>query len=425
MVEIHRHCVNCVWRHCKFSECTLVDCEYGCGAVTHQCKLQDHGELCPNRIVTCINVHYGCEELLPRYKIKSHLAHCPASVVRCKFTWEHVDRNILNTSVNGVPPHHGTHPLTTHDNSGENFVEKFLQSNLEHIVNNLESEESKEELCSKVFSTMIEPSSSYMAFPEEPYARYCSYGDRFQTEAKLTFVSSATPSACCFYITTKSVQRLQLRVLVQCDKTLRRDEFEQHYKMQHIKVHSALYGWLMHHCPFYEYGCNFSVPRFLPSPQCSFVFNNCSHVFTVKPITGVVAEDLPLVVYSGQQPVDNGHCVPYDLLGLLPVELLCIVLSYLDSGDLFCLSLTSRFLRNACHSMIKGNMVEMTWEHQNCKWKESTKVWKYSCNVQVPHDWQFTDSGSEMKKHLQQCPHAKVPPYGNIQPWHCMPTQLT
>ena len=231
---------------------------------------------------------------------------------------------------------------------------------------------------------MVEPSSSYLAYPEEPYSRYCRYGDPFQVEAKMTFVSSS-PSSCCFYITTKSTHRQQLRVLMQCEKTARRDEFEQHYKMQHIKTHSALYGWLVHHCPFHEYGCNFSVPRLLPSPQSSvFVYNDCSHIFTVKPKTGKDLSVATVGVCSGekytttctlkQQSTYNGHGVYTDLLGQLPVELLCIVMSYLNSSDLFCLSLTSKYLRHTCHSMIKGNMVELTWKQQNCKWKESTKV---------------------------------------------------
>jgi len=331
MVEFHQHCANCVQRNCKFSDCSLLNCEYGCGAVTHQCKLQDHGELCPNKPIVCINERYGCKALLQRHKMMSHLAHCPASVVRCSFTWEHVDRNLITNSV----LHHEIRPLQPPQSKNEEtFVEKFRSSNIKRV---LESEEKEKE-----FSTMVEPTSSHLAYPEEPYTRFCRYGDIFQKEAQMSYIASYSPSACCFYITTKSTQRLQLRVLMQCDKTLRRDEFGQHYKMQHIDIHSALYGWLVHHCPFYEYGCNFNVPRLLPSAKCStFVYNDCSHAFTIKP---TAAEESLLAVSGSSKCTANGY--PGDLLGRLPVELLWVVMSYLDSSDLFCLSLASKFLRH-------------------------------------------------------------------------------
>jgi len=204
MVEFLCHCATCIWRHCKISECTLVDCKYGCGVVTYH----RIGELCPNRIVTCINLHYGYKKLLLQCKIKSHLAHCPASVVRCKFAWEHVDCNILTSNSTSVP-HHETHSLMP-VNNGENFAERFLKSNLERIIDSLEPKEKGKE-----FSTMVKPSSSYLAYPEEPYSQYCRHGDHFP---KMTFISSPSPSSCCFYITTKFTHCLQLRVLMQCEK---------------------------------------------------------------------------------------------------------------------------------------------------------------------------------------------------------------
>ena len=59
--------------------------------------------------------------------------------------------------------------------------------------------------------------------------------------------------------------------------------------------------------------------------------------------------------------------IPVDPLSQLPTEVLHIIISFLDSSGLFCLSMTSRFLRETCYNALKGNMVQLLWQKQEKK----------------------------------------------------------
>ena len=361
VVQAHKHCTTCVSRYCKASDCPIVDCENGCGTVMHQCKMTDHEEVCMNKFVPCVNAHYGCEALLARYKMKTHLAHCPASVVHCKFTWERVDRNII--------------AATDESDRCESvkFAEDFLASDKERAEAKLVNEDRTKEM-----SMMLQPSAAHHLLNGAPYHRSYPYDRR---QGGVT-VRSLSPSFCCFYMTTESTEREQLHMLIRCNETVRRDEFEDHYKTQHSIIHSGLHGWLVHHCPLYEYGCNYSIPRLLPSPKYfELVYNKCSRVFAVR-------ETKPLVVESENSEATQGWYaarlqqqrelaaygysdIPVDPLSQLPTEVLHIIISFLDSSGLFCLSMTSQFLRETCHNAVKGNMVQLSWQKQE---KDLTKV---------------------------------------------------
>ena len=61
----HKHCYNCYsFTLCsrnsdKEESCDFTRCLHKCGAIFHGCKLQEHLELCPNVLVSCINEHIG------------------------------------------------------------------------------------------------------------------------------------------------------------------------------------------------------------------------------------------------------------------------------------------------------------------------------------------------------------------------------
>ena len=130
------------------------------------------------------------------------------------------------------------------------------------------------------------------------------------------------------------------------------------------------------------YGCNYSIPRLLPSPKYfELVYNKCSRVFAVR-------ETKPLVVESENSEATQGWYaarlqqqrelaaygysdIPVDPLSQLPTEVLHIIISFLDSSGLFCLSMTSQFLRETCHNAVKGNMVQLSWQKQE---KDLAKV---------------------------------------------------
>lgn len=370
MEEAHRHCAKCISRYCKIPECPMANCVHGCGAIMHQCKASDHEEVCFQKRVPCINTVYGCEAMMPRDMIKVHLAHCPASLVHCKFIWERVDRN-LTKSQDHISDN------TESDKAERNYVEEFLASDVERIKNNLDLKEKDKEL-----SAMLEPSAAHHLLVGAPHHRSFLYS-RGRTNL---VVKRLSPLVCCFYMTTESSHREQLHILIRCNEIVRRDEFEDHYMVQHNIIHSGLYGWLVHHCPLNEYGCNFSIPRLLPSPKYfKLMYNKCSRVFAAglkDEYLPVRSEDTELVdgwymtrLAQQRELAAYGYDdIPTDPLSHLPVEVFRVIITFLDSSALFCLSLTCQKLRELCGSLIKGNMVQLAWKHHGECWRDISKV---------------------------------------------------
>lgn len=89
---IHDHCFSCYNSYCSETpaedlNCKVIDCEVGCGARLHTCKVKDHYLWCPLVKAPCINCENGCPILIPRWKLGIHLETCPASVIRCSSEW--------------------------------------------------------------------------------------------------------------------------------------------------------------------------------------------------------------------------------------------------------------------------------------------------------------------------------------------------
>ena len=62
---LHEHCETCIKvSKCSVSvcppfSCEIVSCDLACGARFHQCKLEEHIELCTKEKVPCINSENG------------------------------------------------------------------------------------------------------------------------------------------------------------------------------------------------------------------------------------------------------------------------------------------------------------------------------------------------------------------------------
>ena len=88
----HSHCQNCMKTVCLVPDdppqsCLVTHCQSDCGATYHECKEQEHKQLCPNQRVPCINQVYGCTVVLSRNQMGKHLRICPASVIQCCAQW--------------------------------------------------------------------------------------------------------------------------------------------------------------------------------------------------------------------------------------------------------------------------------------------------------------------------------------------------
>lgn len=88
--QLHQHCLNCFHQNCDdlFAKtCKMASCQTGCGAVLHECKMEDHLNICLNSIQPCNNSSYGCPFKLKKCDIGKHLTVCPASTVICTMEW--------------------------------------------------------------------------------------------------------------------------------------------------------------------------------------------------------------------------------------------------------------------------------------------------------------------------------------------------
>ena len=110
-------------------------------------------------------------------------------------------------------------------------------------------------------------------------------------------------------------------------------------------------------------------------------------------------------------------CYTHDMVGLIFSLHFLIIIGWRLSSDLLIMFFYLWHAHESLEALNYAILFFNFWCH--CMY-HVFQVWKYSCNP-VSHDWHFTDSVRVMKKHLQQCLHAKVPQYGTMQPWnYCM-----
>ena len=341
----------------------MANCIHECGVIAHQCKMQDHEEVCTNKTVPCINAIHGCEAVMRRNEVREHLAHCPAGNSEM--------RELQESSLAECEQGCGSfvHQYDAMDH------EVLCTKKLVHCTNATYGCQAMMPRC-KINTHLFHCPASLV---------HCKF--------KLEFDAKFASPSLQFYTTTESAYQQQLRVLRECNEVVRRDEFYDHHTMQHSIIHTSLYDWLVHCCPMMDtYGCNLKIPRLIPSPQYfKLVHNSCSGMFAVA----LKEEFVPVELESSESAkgwyltkiqqqrelVAYGYDdEPTDLLSALPIEALYMIINYLDSSTLLCLSLTNRTLWEACHNLKNGNMVQVIWKQHKNGWRESTKVFK-CCNA--------------------------------------------
>ena len=360
MEEIHRHqhCLECISRECDVLECIMVNCIHGCGVVAHQCKMGDHEEVCTNKMVPCINAINGCDAIMPRVEVREHLARCPANSKM---------REQQKSSL--AECEHGCGSLVHQYDALDHEV--LCSKRIVHCSNATYGCKAELPRCELSAHLLHCPASLV----------HCKFALRYDTK----FVSPSLQ----FYTATESAYRHQLEVLDGCNEVVRRDEFHDHHLMQHTIVHNSLYDWLVHCCPMMdEYGCDFKIPRLLPSPQYfKLVHNDCSGMFAValkEEFTLLESETSELKLQQQRELVAYGYDdEPTDLLCALPIEILHIIIEYLDSSALLCLSLTNQMLRETCRYLKNGKMVQVTWRRHENGWKQSLKVCTKMLHIMV------------------------------------------
>lgn len=138
-----------------------------------------------------------------------------------------------------------------------------------------------------------------------------------------------------------------------CSQEVRRDQYTWHVRNVHSDIMGGLNGWLEHRCPLASQGCGFSSRRLFPHNQVdlnhTLVFDQSLEAF------GVTMATVNKVTKSKKKSKKS--------LTNLPVELLLIILDYLDSFSLCNLAMTSVYLRQVCCYLVTTRgCVSLQWE---------------------------------------------------------------
>lgn len=408
----HSHCDSCFSLSCSVWDagCPLSMCP-ACGIQMHDCKLEDHENVCPERRIPCINSAYdcpyvvkrgemprhlaecpilmervipdgiiwcehcnqplretelsnhevccteitvpctnsssGCQSVMKRREINSHLQHCPASIIQCKFT--HYRKPITKQ---GALDH--TSPDVVFLSSDETFVRESLQRG--EITGGQMSHETLDDFRTK---------SNHKRLPvnESDYTTDLSL-DIFRGTAYYEH----TVSGCLFdqrYLTGNQAVNLVSRNLgnkdhsyqqskgfcFECSQFVRRDEFSYHWQ-NHVDIIDEL-AFKVRRCPLQAYGCPETVTLFQPKPKGStFAYSPDLLSFVVRPRQLIVQENV-LPSTNKQELALYGYGEgSADKFQELPYDILLTIVLLLDSLSLWNLSLVNHFFRNVCQEFV-------------------------------------------------------------------------
>ena len=189
----------------------------------------------------------------------------------------------------------------------------------------------------------------------------------------------------------------------------------QYFRNVHSDIHGGLNNWIEARCPLSSYGCGFAVRRVFPGsdPRARLVYSQEITSFGVRPapVTSLQpgADDAP----------DHGGLT----LTSLPLELVQLVFTYLDSWSLANLGLVSV----RCRELVSGLLddkgcVALQWERRdqetlgtgtNTGWVVAYKRWFFSSHFSPVTRWGLGGEGA-VTEHLKSCPY-------NIRTTHTKP----
>jgi len=204
-----------------------------------------------------------------------------------------------------------------------------------------------------------------------------------------------------FDIKVETVTRLQQKPRAMytflCGQELRRDQWEGHCRNIHSEIHGGLNNWIEARCPLSSYGCSFSFRRLYPgnNPEGKIVYSQDTLSFGVRP-------PQVSVIKSSQ----NGKT-----LSDLPVEVLQVIFSYLDSWSLSNLGLVNNLMREVASSLLdEKGCVALQWEkvdtqgmEKSSKWIVGYKRWFFSNYFSPVHKWGLNVDGA-ISEHMKSCP---------------------
>lgn len=142
-----------------------------------------------------------------------------------------------------------------------------------------------------------------------------------------------------------------------CNKTFRREEFLWHSRNAHTDLSTGITSI---NCPLSCWQCDFSCPKLTLENPTGHVTNN-----DLNQCHAVILKSL----HPENQIIDNSELY----LENLPDNVLEYIILQLDSLSINCLSVTNKFFRSFCQSLLsKKGVVEPVWvrdENNERKWK--------------------------------------------------------
>jgi len=213
-----------------------------------------------------------------------------------------------------------------------------------------------------------------------------------------------------FDIKVETVTRLQQKPRAMytflCGQELRRDQWEGHCKNVHSDIHGGLNNWMEARCPLSSYGCSFSSRRLYPGddPRAKVVYSQDTMSFGIRP----PPVELIASKTKGKSLTD------------LPVEVLQVIFSFLDSWSLSNLALVNNLLRDVSSSLLdEKGCVALQWEKIDSQgmgvkgWVVGYKRWFFS-NYFCPVEHWGVNADGAVSEHMKVCPY-------NIQSEHRKP----
>jgi len=197
-------------------------------------------------------------------------------------------------------------------------------------------------------------------------------------------------------VVTKLQQKPRAMYTFMCGQELRRDQWEGHCKNVHSDIHGGLNNWIEARCPLASYGCSFSTRRLYPGedPSTKVVYSQDTMSFGIRPP--------PVQLLKGSHAGKS--------LTDLPVELLQVIISFLDSWSLANLALVNTLLRDiACSLLDEKGCVALQWEKVDNQgigakgWVVGYKRWFFSNYFCPVNHWGLNADGA-VSEHLKTCP---------------------
>ncbi|KAJ6641596.1 F-box only protein 40 [Pseudolycoriella hygida] len=222
--------------------------------------------------------------------------------------------------------------------------------------------------------------------------RVSKFGDYFKQQT----IKDDSSLSASFQLNCGDNGSKQIETRQVCDSDFRRDEYCSHYRNVHCDIINSLNGWMEKHCPNKQYGCSFSSRQMEPifnNSKTRIVFSNVNKAF------GLIGVDV-------HNTFNGDHMDNEISLTDLPVELISYILSYLDSFSLNNISLTNKFLRSLCSSLLeRRGLVSLMWKkNDTMNWTVSGHRWKFSHHFSLVEKWQF-DNREFLNHFSNDCKH--------------------